>query len=553
MITVSEVSSYASSSSSSNLASLSRRLNYKSSSRLLRSSSLYRPSFSVSPKTRNSCKAKSWNRGLVINSRSSEASVFDPLGINPDETSGLSSIWESFSSLLSPSFESSSGSKRDKPSSGRGVAAAIEDSSIDFGDFFKGPLPGKFLKLLGFLALSRLGIYIPLGGVNREAFVGNLDQNSILSTLDTFSGGGIGRLGICSLGIVPFINAQIVFQLLSQVYPKLQDLQKKEGEAGRKKILQYTRYASVGFAIVQAIGQVFYLRPYVNDFSTEWVVSSVTLLTLGSVLTTYIGERISDLKLGNGTSLLIFTSIISYLPASFGRTAAEALQEGNYTGLGTIVVSFLLLVLGIVYVQEAERKIPLNYASRYTSKAGGLKKSAYLPFKVNSAGVMPIIFSTSSLALPATLARFTGISALKNAAFALNPGGSFYLSTNILLIAFFNYYYTFLQLDPDDVSEQLKRQGASIPLVRPGKSTALFIKTVLGRISVLGSAFLAVLAAGPAVVEQITHLTAFRGFAGTSVLILVGCATDTARKVQAEIISQKYKNIEFYELDKYDP
>ncbi|CAN8257663.1 unnamed protein product [Cochlearia groenlandica] len=542
------VSSYSSSSSSS----LSR-LNHKSSS-LLRSSSIYRQSFfSVPTKTRNTFKPNSWNLRLVINSRSSEASVFDPLGINEDKTSGLSSIWDSFASLLSPSYESSSGSRRDKPSSGRGVAAAIEDSSIDFGDFFKGPLPKKFLILLGFLALSRLGIYIPLGGVNREAFVGNLDQNSILSTLDTFSGGGIGRLGICSLGIVPFINAQIVFQLLAQVYPKLQDLQKKEGEAGRKKILEYTRYASVGFAIVQAIGQVFYLRPYVNDFTTEWVVSSVVLLTLGSVLTTYIGERISDLKLGNGTSLLIFTSIISYLPASFGRTTAEALKEGNYTGLATIVVSFLLLVLGIVYVQEAERKIPLNYASRYTSKAGGLQKSAYLPFKVNSAGVMPIIFSTSSLALPATLARFTGISALKNVAFALNPGGSFYLPTNILLIAFFNYYYTFLQLDPDDVSEQLKRQGASIPLVRPGKSTAFFIKTVLGRISVLGSAFLAVLAAGPAVVEQITHLTAFRGFAGTSVLILVGCATDTARKVQAEIISQKYKNIEFYELDKYDP
>lgn len=130
-------------------------------------------------------------------------------------------------------------------------AAAIEDSSIDIGDFFKGPLPGKFLKLLGYLALSRLGIYVPLGGVNLEAFAGNLDQNSLLSTLDSFSGGGIGRLGICSLGIVPFINAQIVFQLLTQIYPKLQDLQKREGEAGRKKVLQYTRYASVGFAVVQ--------------------------------------------------------------------------------------------------------------------------------------------------------------------------------------------------------------------------------------------------------------------------------------------------------------
>lgn len=302
---------------------------------------------------------------------------------------------------------------------------------------------------------------------------------------------------------------------------------------------------------MQAIGQVLFLRPYVNDFSSKWALSTIVLLTLGSVFTTYIGERISDLKLGNGTSLLIFTNIISYLPASFGRTVVQAYQDGNYAGLVGIIVSFVLLVLGIVYVQEAERKIPMNYANRYTSKAGGIQRSAYLPFKVNSSGVMPIIFSTSSLAIPGTLARFTGLDVLKKTAVALNPGGSFYLPTNILLIAFFNYYYTFLQLDPDDVSEQLKRQGASIPLVRPGKSTAEYIKTVLSRISVLGSLFLAILAAGPAVVEQTTHLTAFRGFAGTSVLILVGCATDTARKVQAEIISQKYRNIEMYEIDKY--
>ncbi|XP_071909058.1 preprotein translocase subunit SECY, chloroplastic isoform X2 [Coffea arabica] len=453
-------------------------------------------------------------------SSSCEISSFDPLGISSDRLSELYAAWDNVLGFLSQTFESSSGTRKDRASP-KGVAAAIEDTSIDFGDFFKGPLPGKFLKLLGFLALSRLGIYIPLGGVNQEAFVGNLDQNSFLSTLDSFSGGGIGRLGICSLGIVPFINAQIVFQLLTQIYPKLQELQKREGEAGRKKIQQYTRYASVGFAIVQAVGQVLFLRPYVNDFSTQWVLSSVILLTLGSVFTTYIGERITDLKLGNGTSLLIFTNIISYLPASFGRTVAQAYQDGNYVGLVAIIISFFLLVLGIVYVQ------------------------------VNSSGVMPIIFSTSSLALPGTLARFTGLEALKKAALSLNPGGSFYLPTNILLIAFFNYYYTFLQLDPDDVSEQLKRQGASIPLVRPGKSTAAVIKTVLSRISVLGSGFLAILAAGPAVIEQTTHLTAFRGFAGTSVLILVGCATDTARKVQAEIISQKYRDIEIYDIGKY--
>ncbi|WJZ98562.1 hypothetical protein VitviT2T_017077 [Vitis vinifera] len=508
--------------------------------------SVSRASFAVHTKPNST--PNSWNLALFCNS--CKGPVFDPLGIDSDKSLGLNATWESALGLLSQTFGSTSSTKKDKSASGQGVAAAIEDSSIDFGDFFKGPLPGKFLKLLGLLALSRLGVYVPLGGVNREAFVGNLDQNSLLTTLDSFSGGGIGRLGICSLGIVPFINAQIVFQLLTQIYPKLQDLQKREGETGRKKVLQYTRYASVGFALVQAIGQVLFLRPYVNDFSTQWVLSSVTLLTLGSVLTTYIGERISDLKLGNGTSLLIFTSIISYLPASFGRTVAQAFQDGNYIGLVIIIISFFLLVLGIVYVQEAERKIPLNYASRYTNRTGGLQKSAYLPFKVNSSGVMPIIFSTSSLALPGTVSRFTGLAALKKAALALNPGGSLYLPTNILLIAFFNYYYTFLQLDPDDVSEQLKRQGASIPLVRPGKSTAAFIKMVLSRISVLGSGFLAILAAGPSLVEQTTHLTAFRGFAGTSVLILVGCATDTARKVQAEIISQKYKNIEFYDIDR---
>lgn len=199
--------------------------------------------------------------------------------------------------------------------------------------------------------------------------------------------------------------------------------------------------------------------------------------------------------------------------------------------------------------RKLKEKLPINYASRYNLRSGGLQNTAYLPFKVNSAGVMPIIFSTSSLALPGTLARFTGLNVLKNAAVSLAPGGPLYIPTNVLLIAFFNYYYTFLQLDPDDVSEQLKRQGASIASVRPGKMTAVFIKNVLSRISVLGSAFLAVMAAGPAVVEQLTHLTAFRGFAGTSVLILVGCATDTARKVQAEIISQKYKNIEFYDIN----
>ncbi|CAI7735058.1 unnamed protein product [Closterium sp. NIES-53] len=232
-----------------------------------------------------------------------------------------------------------------------GSAAAVEDSKIDFGDFFKGDLPKKFLMLLGLLALSRVGIYIPLWGVDISAFQEQLGEGSFLATLDTLSGGGIGRLGLFSLGIVPYINAQIVFQLLGTLYPKIADLQKKEGEAGRKKAQQYMKYMAVAFGALQAIGQVAYLQQYAYDPSVAWAVSAVSGLTLGSVAVILLGDKITDLKLGNGTSLLIFTNIVSYLPASIGRTITEASEQGNVTGEALLLASFLLLVFGIVYVQ----------------------------------------------------------------------------------------------------------------------------------------------------------------------------------------------------------
>lgn len=431
-----------------------------------------------------------------------------------------------------------------QPSQKSSSAAAVEDSKIDLGDFFSGDLPRKFLILLGFLALSRIGIYVPLWGVDISAFQQQLGEGSLLATLDTLSGGGIGRLGLFSLGIVPYINAQIVFQLLGTLYPKIQELQKKEGEAGRKKAQQYTKYLAIGFATLQAVGQVAYLQQYAYDPSAQWAISAVTGLTLGSAAIIVLGDKITDLKLGNGTSLLIFTNIVSYLPSSIGRTIEEANGQGNYLGEGLLMLSFLGLVLGIVYVQEAERRIPINYASRYNARA----RNAYLPFKVNSTGVMPIIFSSSLLAAPYSIARFTGNEGLQAVATALYPGGLLYLPTNVAMIAFFNYFYTFLQLDPADVSDQLKRQGASVPNTRPGKATAALITKVLTRISVLGSAFLGVMAAAPALVEGLTQLTAFRGFAGTSILILVGSATDTARKVKAELVSQKYRTIDLDDI-----
>jgi protein transport protein SEC61 subunit alpha len=411
-----------------------------------------------------------------------------------------------------------------------------------FGDFFKGDLPQKVATILALLVVSRIGAYIPISGVDRTAFAESLQNTGgMMSYVDTLTGGSISKLGIFSLGIVPFINSSIIFQLLSSVFPELQKLQKEEGESGRRQFMQYQRYGALAFALIQAVGQCLYVRPYVEDFSAMWLFESTAVLTAGAMILMYIGEVLNELKLGNGTSLLIFANIVSSLPSSIGQTLEQSKTDGNgYFTLAVFFGAFLLSTLGVVYVQEAERKIPMQYSSKFDSGAAGLSKSSYLPFKVNSAGVMPIIFASSLMALPATLARFTDNGAVMSVAKFIYPGGVGYIPVNVALICFFNYFYTFLQLDPKDVAEQLKKQGASIPGVRPGKNTREYITRVLERLSLLGSVFLGVLALTPGGVEKLTGLQTFRGFAGTSLLILVGVATDSARKVKSELVMQKY-------------
>ena len=289
------------------------------------------------------------------------------------------------------------------------------------------------------------------------------------------------------------------------------------------------------------------MRPFVEDFTPMWLFEQSCVLTAGAMILMYIGEVLNELKLGNGTSLLIFTNIVSALPSSIGQTVSLATEKGDASVLPVFFGAFALTTLGIVYVQEAERKIPMQYSTRFN--AGGLSKSSYLPFKVNSAGVMPIIFASSLLALPATLTRFTDNGAVMGVAKFLSPGGGAgYVPVNVAMICFFNYFYTFLQLEPKDVADQLKRQGASIPGVRPGAATRDYITRCLERLSLLGSVFLGLLALTRGAVENITGLTTFRGFAGTSLLILVGVATDSARKIRSELVMQAYDTSidEFY-------
>ncbi|KAG7672533.1 hypothetical protein KSW81_001495 [Nannochloris sp. 'desiccata'] len=388
---------------------------------------------------------------------------------------------------------------------------------------------------------SRLGVYVRLPGVDVDRFAEAMSGSGLLGYIDTLSGGSISKVGVFSLGIVPYINASILLQLLSTAFPSLKKLQREEGPQGRARFTLYQKLAALVFAVVQAVGQLTYIRPYVDDWSGLWLFDGVVTLTAGAVILLHVADTITELKLGNGTSVLIFANIASALPSSVGGALTQA-STSEQANLAIYAFAFFLTTLGIVYVQDAERQIPMTYASRY--RAGSLQRQAYLPFKVNATGVMPVIFSSSLLALPSAAARYINTPAMDTAAKALAPGGAFYLPTNVALIVAFNYLYTFLQLDPKELSEQLKRQGASVPGVRPGRNTAEFITKTLDRMSVLGSGFLGALAAAPALVEATTGLQAFRGFAGTSVLILVGVATDTARKFRAEIAMQKYGDID---------
>ncbi|CAG9462332.1 unnamed protein product [Pedinophyceae sp. YPF-701] len=424
------------------------------------------------------------------------------------------------------------------------AASRASRSGLGGGD--QEGIPQKVAAILGLVLLSRLGVYVPVPGVDTEAFSEALKQGAgALGYVDALTGGSISRVSIFSLGIIPYINASIVFQLMASVIPSLKQLQREEGPQGRAKFKLYQKLAALAFAFLQAFGQLNYCRPFVDDFSTQWLLENSFVLAAGAMCLTFIADEIDKKKLGNGTSILIFANIVSALPSSLGSTLAQVQERGDYGSLGVFGGAFLLTCLGIVYVQEAERKIPINYANRF--KAGALARSAYLPFKVNATGVMPVIFSTSLLALPATLSRFTTVPALQEFAAAMSPAGSLYVPANVFFIVLFNYFYTFLQFEPKDVADNLKKQGASLAGVRPGRQTADFITDTLARMSVLGSVFLGVLASAPAVVEAFTDLQAFRGFAGTSVLILVGVATDSARKVRAEKIMEQYRDVEdFY-------
>ena len=413
-------------------------------------------------------------------------------------------------------------------------------------------LRDRVLITLGLLLIVRLGIYVPVPGIDRVAFQAFIQQGGqLLGFLDIFTGGGLSTLGVFALGILPFINASIILQLLTAALPQLEDLQKNEGEAGRRKIAQITRYVALGWGILQSTVFALILKQYALPGLPEWlfVVQTTLALVTGAMVVMWISEVITERGIGQGASLVIFINIVATLPKALGSTIqlAQSGDRSTVTGIVILLLIFLLTIVGIIFVQEGNRRIPIVSAKRQVGGAGLLSaRQSYLPLKLNAGGVMPIIFASAVVFLPLTLANFTKSPLLIRLAGYLSPNSStpwLYALLFFSLILGFSYFYASLTVNPLDIATNLKRSGVASPGVRPGSATAAYLGGVQNRLTLLGGLFLGAVAIIPSAVEGAIQVRTFQGLGATSLLILVGVAIDTAKQVQTYVISQRYEGM----------
>jgi preprotein translocase subunit SecY len=394
------------------------------------------------------------------------------------------------------------------------------------------------------LALYRLGAHIPAPGINTEA-VKQIDQNlssGILGLLNTFSGGSLARVALFALGIMPYITASIIMQLLTVVVPTLEQLQ-REGEVGTQRITQYTRYLTVGLAGAQSIAYVYLFRsfeaqaglPVVTNFGVPKLILIAVSLTAGCMLVMWMGELITQRGIGNGISLMIFASIVSRLP--HGVQAWWTSPDPVFK----VMIPFLALgvIAAVVFVQEGQRRIPVQYARRVIGQRMTQGGQTYLPLRVNMAGVIPVIFAASLMAFPPTVGQLINQPWAQDVANFFNPANAPYLIGETLLIIAFTYFYTAVTFNPVEQADNLKRYGGFIPGVRPGRPTAEFLDRILARLTFPGALFLAAIAALPTLLINSTSANFF--FGGTSLLIVVAVALDTMKQLEAQLMMRNYE------------
>ena len=413
---------------------------------------------------------------------------------------------------------------------------------------FKVPeLRNKILFTLGILVLYRFGAYLPVPGIPFQAFADSFSQQGVsMVMLDLFTGGALSNFSVFALGIMPYITASIIMQLMQGVIPAV-GRWAKEGETGRRRITQVTRYLTLGLGLINAIGYLFLFKSeaYGVVFSTavpEVVTDILVVFTLvvGTALIMWMGELITQHGVGNGMSLIIFVSIISSVPSAiFSSINLNADMGMGIAVTVLILVVVLLCIPAIIFVERAQRRIPISYAKRVQGRKVMGGQSSYLPIKINAAGVIPIIFASCLIYFPAQIAALFNVDWLTMAANAISAGWVNWILT-ALLIVFFAYFYTSIVFNPEDTAENLQRQGGFIPGIRPGQNTMQYIKDVLHRVTLPGAIFIAAIAVIPSILFYFTNNSLIQAFGGTSILIMIGVALDTMNKIESQLKMYNY-------------
>ena len=410
-------------------------------------------------------------------------------------------------------------------------------------------LRGKIIFTIAMLVLYRLGAHIPVPGIPFQGITGLFSNtgtsvaSGAMALLNLFSGGALAYVSVFSLGIMPYITSSIILQMLQAVVPSLHELA-REGEVGQTKITQYSRYLTLALAILNSIGYLFLFKSFGISFNgadaPEIIFDIVIVGTLvaGAMLIMWMGELITQRGIGNGMSLIIFANIMAGLPQSI----YSSVENGSSGILMTVIVCVVILIVIplIVYIERGQRRIPVQYAKRVVGRRMMGGQSTYLPIKVNTAGVIPIIFASALLYFPAQIAVFfPGVAWIQVVAGALSSGWLNWV-LNVVLIVFFAYFYTSMVFNPEDTADNLQKQGGFIPGVRPGRATAAYIKNALSKITLPSAIFLAIIAIVPSIVFSFTGNTLIRAFGGTSILIMVGVVLDTIAKVESQMKMYDY-------------
>ena len=409
-----------------------------------------------------------------------------------------------------------------------------------------GELKSRLLFVLGALIVYRIGSFIPLPGIDAAVLAQLVEQQkgTIIDMLNMFSGGALSRASILALGIMPYISASIVMQLLATVSPALAEL-KKEGAAGQRKITKYTRYATVVFATIQAIaistGLPNMLPQLVPNIGFTFYFTAVVSLVTGTMFLMWLGEQITERGIGNGISLIIFAGIVSRLPDGM-HVIFQYLQAGTVNILNVILfaVIALAMIVFVVAISQGIRKIPVQYAKRVVGRKMYGGHTSYIPLKVNQAGVIPIIFASSVLMFPVTIGQFVDIPWVKTVAGWFAWGTPLQTTLYVLMILFFTYFYTAVSVNIAEMSDNIKKYGGFIPGLRPGKPTTDYLDKIMSRITLAGAIFLALIALMPNVVGWITGIEGIY-FGGTALLIVVGVALDTMKQVESLVLMRHYQ------------